>query len=352
MTRRLAGAALALSGCGLLGYAPPDSELVRESFGSVTVDDYGLAEVDVEVPAGAVSTLAWCGDMGDNKLGTVWSVTDPAGTEVYNGYAPDAGGFRSDTVDDLIPGLLPTTPELLPTPGTWHFTFYADDPSVTRVDCGAVHRVDSLSGVASVYVEFVVVSVGTLDATTIQTDPNWLTALDALEAAWSSGGLSPTYGYADFRGDVDRYAVVDLVGDDYSEFNDLLRTANPAGSRTLTVFLVEEISSGGGATILGLAGGPPGGATLNGTSKSGMIVTTADLAANPADVGKIIAHEGGHFLGLYHTTEKDGSRSDPLGDTPTGGASSSNLMWWTLADGPGTLTGDQSFVVRSNPVAD
>jgi hypothetical protein len=179
--------------------------------------------------------------------------------------------------------------------------------------------------------------------------------------------------YSDFTGDLGRFSVVDVADDDYSEFNDLLRTASPANPRTLTFFLVDEISNitAGGATILGLSAGPPGAAGINGTSKSGVIVSAIDYADAPDDVAKIMAHEGGHFLGLYHTSEKDGGTFDPLPDTTKcpsendangngtmnsdecGGLGAENIMWWTLSTAatPG-FTADQSYVLRRNPLAD
>jgi hypothetical protein len=135
---------------------------------------------------------------------------------------------------------------------------------------------------------------------------------------------------------------------------------------------VQEIAnnSQGGATILGLSAGPPGAAALHGTSKSGVVVSALDYDAAPSDVAKIMAHEGAHFLGLYHTTEKGGDLFDPLSDTPEcpisndsngngtmnsdecGGAGAENVMWWTLTEGTATMSTDQGWVVRRNPVAD
>lgn len=352
------------------GTAPSDDELVVEGLGTFPVpSDGGYVDVDVTVPAGAVSTMAYCGEWGDTALGNVWSVSNPGGTEVYNGYQPDAGGFRSDYLDDMAPGLLPMTPDLLPTEGAWHFQWYVDVGSDGDAECGVVHRVDTLSDPAAVFVEFVFVDVPGLDAASAPDDAGWQEVLATFEGEWGSGGVAPTYSYVDFAGDKARFGVVDIVGDDYSEFNDLLRTSAPESLRTLTVFLVQEVSSDG-ATILGLSGGPPGAAAVHGTSKSGVVVSTVDLAAAPADVGKILAHEGGHFLGLWHTTEKDGQRDDPLGDTPEcppsadadgngtlnstecGGQGAENVMWWTLTTGDATLSNDQGFVLRSNPVAD
>jgi hypothetical protein len=222
---------LGLSGCDLLGEVLSDGELQVESFGSVPVDDSGYVAIDVNVPAGAVSTLAWCGGWGDEAIGTVWSVSDPSGYEVYSGYSPDAGGFRSDFLDDLVPALLPTTPELVPSEGVWRFQFYVDTLGVNSAECGAVHRVDTVSNPATVAVEFVIVSAAGLTPETAPSDPNWQAALAELEAAWQSGGVVPSYTYSAFSGDTTAYAVVDIVGDDYSEFNDLLRTRSPRTAR-------------------------------------------------------------------------------------------------------------------------
>lgn len=360
------------------GSTPSAEELSIENLGTQAIDDTGgYIDVDVTVPDGAISTLAWCGDWGDSALGAVWAITNPAGTQVYSGDAPDAGGFRSDFLDDLAPGLLPTTPELVPTPGVWHFQWFVGKDHDGDATCGAVHRIeDAVPANGTIHLDFVFVGTrGGLTAANASADPGWQQVEAEVTAGWSGLGLTPTFGYDDFTGDVGRFEVVNVSGDDYSEFNDLLRTANPASPRTMTIFLVEEIADAAGATILGLSGGPPGAAAVNGTSKSGVIVTTADLATAPVDVGRIIAHEGGHFLGLFHTTEKDGSRFDPLGDTPEcppsndlvdnggdgngtmnsaecGGKGAENLMWWTLTEQTGTGTGNQGFVTRSNPIAD
>jgi hypothetical protein len=376
---RLALAAL-LVGCGggkdsdsgedLSNVVAPEPTAI-DDFGSVAVHDTGgfTGDIEVDVPSDAVSSLAWCGGFGDRSLGTVWYVTDPDGTVVYDADAPDLTRYRSEYLDDLSPALLPITPALDLKPGIWKFNWWIGGNNPGSVDCGAVHRTWATGAKAIIKVDLVFVGAGGLDAGSAPDDASFQAALAQLEKEWGSAGLRPAFTYVDFSGDLGKYAVVDVEDDDYTEFNDLLRTTSNAGARTrMTFFLVDEIvnNSQGGATILGLSAGPPGAASVHGTSKSGVIVSAIDVADAPEDVGKIMAHEGGHFLGLFHTTEKSGGKHDPIPDTPQctddadgngtmntsecTGKGSENVMWWTLTSGNATLSGDQGWVLRRNPV--
>jgi hypothetical protein len=108
----------------------------------------------------------------------------------------------------------------------------------------------------------------------------------------------------------------------------------------------------------------PGPATLGGTARSGVAVTTTDLRADAAFVGQIAAHEAAHFLGLFHTTEQtpDGGH-DTIADTaecPADAAGDDgefsadecpdgdNLLFWAPSADAFTLTGGQAYVLRHN----
>ncbi len=343
-----------------------------EDLGQFEVSDTGgYVEVTVTVPSSPVGTMAYCGGFGDDRLGAVWTLTDPSGAVVYSGDDAGPSSFRSDFVDDLSPTVWPMTPRLPLTAGDWTVEWFvgAGGSGPRTVECGAIHRTGSVSDMATVDVEVVLVGIG-LDATTAADDPNLAVAVDQLVQEWSTANLTPDIRFVDFEGDVARFSVVDIdtAADDYREFNDLLRTASPADDDTLTFFLVEELRDGGGGVILGLSAGPPGAAGLSRTSKSGVIVTAADLDSAPADIGKIMAHEGGHFLGLYHTSERGGDRHDSLDDTPEcpasadtdnngrlsvgecAGRDGENVMFWTLTQGVASLSADQSWVLRRNPI--
>jgi hypothetical protein len=111
----------------------------------------------------------------------------------------------------------------------------------------------------------------------------------------------------------------------------LLSSANPGN--TLNLFLVQSITSksSAGGSVVGIDGTIPGPASFSGTVHSGAAVSLADLfsgTCNPVPPGAIdircgadetayiAAHEAGHFLGLFHTTESDGRDFDPITDTP------------------------------------
>lgn len=189
-----------------------------------------------------------------------------------------------------------------------------------------------------------------------------------------------------------------------------LFTVGVAQSRAVHVFLADELRdafSPYGFVVLGVDGSIPGPSGAPGTVNGGAIVGTFDLfgaegfpgacggtygpsvsACGTDTLAYIAAHEAGHWLGLYHTTEFDGNTFDPLSDTPTcaclpcvprslrwkcaesdpvgnvqevtnaycSGETSRcdggrNLMFWLLDDdfAAGELTLQQGEVMRLNP---
>jgi hypothetical protein len=174
----------------------------------------------------------------------------------------------------------------------------------------------------------------------------------------------------------------------------ILRMSN--AENAMSLFLVNSLVSnqGGAFTYVGIDGTIPGPSSVGGTVASGALVSVANLAigastacggaVNLSGCGAdrtayIAAHESGHFLGLYHLTESDGTHFDPVQDTPTckltlcaptstevvnsnctkfpadpaspcGGGE--NLMFWLLdsAFSTGNLSPQQSSIMRANPL--
>ena len=349
-----------------------------QSLGSFTTDTGGLTgAIPLTVPDGTSSMLVHCGAYGYDTLGTAWEIKDAAGAnyyvnEFYEPYA--ATKMRVGSLDDYLPILMPVSPDHDISAGTWSVNVWiASGGNAKTVDCGAVYRVEDAGNNATVDLNLVFVGTDDLglSAATAPDDADFQSALDFAEGLWADAGLSiGSVSYSDFSGNVDQYSVIDITDTDSSELGNLFKTAVDGSARALNVFFVQEISSSSGATILGIAAGPPGAATVTGTSKSGMAVTSADLRESPQDVGLILAHEGAHFLGLFHTTEKIATAFDPLSDTPEcpasadadsnglldreecAGMGADNVMFWAPSSDTSTvMSDDQGWVVRRNPAA-
>ncbi len=168
-----------------------------------------------------------------------------------------------------------------------------------------------------------------------------------------------------------------LAGDDTNELVQVYQATGALRptSTAATLVLVSALNDNNLSVAAGLSqlGGING---LANSRMSGMAVAIDEKTWNDAvaagaastaaaDVwGVIIAHEIGHFMGLWHTDEHDGSLHDPLGDTPEcqatgtltpaacGDVIARNLMFWAPDSGGKLLSisADQHAVVRRSPV--
>jgi len=168
-------------------------------------------------------------------------------------------------------------------------------------------------------------------------------------------------------------------------------------SANVHYFLVDEILAvqpgAPGTQLLGLDGAIPGPSGLPGSPSSGAVASLGtvspcsgafDLERCEADqLGYVTAHEIGHWLGLFHTTEAPGIFFDPLADTgrcpcprcarsadrPRCGsdpdlyvttsqctasatcAGGDNLMFWIISGNAskGRVSTQQGEVARANP---
>ncbi len=364
--------ALASFGLGLLTACPEDEakdadNVSVEDLGSFTTDTGGEVDVPWTTPDGVVSTEVFCGPYGyGDNLATAAKITSPGGSVIYNWEDPYVTAMRVGTLDDMLPVLVSVSPDLAVEEGEYTMRLLMAVSNLpASVSCSVVNRIGDVAdnNTVDVHVVFVGVDgiVAGMTAAGAESDDTMKSIVASLGDLWSDLGLElGEVSYEDFSGDVDTYTTVD--GDE--EFGNLLREASDGVH--LTFFMVQDIEFGDGASILGLSGGPPGVATVGGTSKSGVVINVANAASNPDEVALIMAHEGGHFMGLFHPTEKSGEGHDPLGDTPEcpdgnsdgtvstsecSGKGAENVMWWAAKTGTSAeFSGDQAWVVARNPV--
>jgi len=139
----------------------------------------------------------------------------------------------------------------------------------------------------------------------------------------------------------------------------------------INIYFIDDFISG---ETYGIAGGIPGTIGVEGAPGSGVILSIdahrgRDNALDTQILAETIAHEIGHQMGLFHTTEADASAHDPIPDTPecvpTGrfnpdrdelypedcvGRGAENLMFWTRGDDPQVvLSNQQAAVLRASP---
>ena len=211
--------------------------------------------------------------------------------------------------------------------------------------------------------------------------------LSSISSIYSGAGVSiRAITYNDVTGgDADTYGVIDSD----EELAGLYQVPDAGSEQALNLFFVNDIALGtDGLSILGLSGGVPGPPILQGTRRSGVTVNMGsylaalsggdqmmiDEASRELEI--IMAHESGHFLGLYHTVERNGlalpdgeiQGEDPLSDTTTcpdsadadmdgrlspaecAGMGADNLMFWSPGNDSRALTSQQGQIVGRNPL--
>ena len=195
------------------------------------------------------------------------------------------------------------------------------------------------SGQLDVVVYFATATAGgsPLTAATADADPDLGRMKQTLTGLFANAGItSANVTFRDLPLDVQNRYVggvhVDQTGA-CAELPQLLK--NAARGNTFNAFMVSDFveTTTGSIDTVGIDGTIPGPASIGGTVASGAAVWAANLRHNSGtslcqgkpdyqncgadETAYIIAHEAGHFLGLYHVTEQYGAEFDPLLDTPT-----------------------------------
>lgn len=339
--------------------------LTEVDLGEVPFEDTGVAAVDVvvEAPAGSTGLLLHCGGFGDEAVGTVQRILAPDGSVYFDAEQPSQT-WRAEATDDGVTVLLPLVPRAEVAAGEWTVSFLVGTPRAAQMRCRALQASGEGSGPPTLRLDLHLLGFAAGEAA--RPGPPVRGLVRWLRRSLREEGVALEVTLHDWEGaDEATWEVLDLADDDPGELNALLRTAEPDDPRVIPVFVVQQIvnHSRGAAQVLGLSAGPPGG--LSGTSKGGLVVNAMDLRFDPREVARILEHELGHFLGLFHTTEKHGAAEDLLTDTPVcrhdadgDGVLESreceehgwtNVMWWTMGHARAGFSEEQRWLLQHHP---
>ena len=156
--------------------------------------------------------------------------------------------------------------------------------------------------------------------------------------------------------DIDASFAVISIEEGNLSLEELVSQSIQGQSEGINIFLVDEILTGDPdyPSIPGVSASVPNPPYLPGTTASGVVVALrGPLSVSPVNrfldppaIGQTIAHELGHALGLFHTSEYDLVSHDIYNDTPE-----NDNAWLMHADGTGDqISPMQRNAIFSNPV--
>lgn len=299
---------------------------------------------DVPLGGAGLHVVIPCGPMDARRLLTGERVLFDRDTQIVGSPAPLAPFFSVGGSTLAI--ALPSGPTYEP----------AATHSLVVAEAVAAERFD-LSGPGGTVLDLDVFFVGVGLEPEGERGPAMLaSALDRVDALYAPAGIriGRVRQHRVVGAIAGRLAVLEGERGRLAEQGELFGLTASLSEPSIALFLVRDLDY-----FLALSGGIPGPLGVPGTGTSGVVV---GIDALDGELGRILAHELGHHLGLFHLVELDGTVLEPLPDTPecpvtadmngdgvlqasecaTDGAT--NLMFWSM--GGEVLTGDQSAVLR------
>ena len=322
----------------------------------------GVATFDFTVSPGATSYMVTPIDPTGNQL-VPSSISRPLGSAITFNGANRFQATPSQVFGNMNPTIIPATPDFVGQlePGAHTYTVQ----SASEQMCW--YKLEESQPGDSIDLNIHLVGLQGVNAANAAQNANLQATLNHVNALYQAAGISlGTIRYFDASPAIaQNFSIVrnaDALGD-------LVASTTKPGDTlddvlSMNVFFVRGFADGG---TIGVSYGLPGPAGLHGTDGSGAVFTaeymggqTTDGLGVPVDgnlfTAQVLAHEVGHYLGLFHTSEQNGFNFDPLGDTPQCSRIAANCpdidnLMFPFASATGnTITPNQAFVLGVNPL--
>ncbi len=297
-------------------------DVTNFSFGGVSrLDRHRIA---FDVPAGSTSLFVLAWDQGHTLVPDL--IRAPTAGELqmqtYASYL-----FTPISLGEVSPVLLPGGPAYAQyvEGGRYEMEFGTDGPATEDLCYLVYTESESLSATGEplvVDLNFYFVGADGLTADSAVGDPAFTRLIDSFNAVYSTANVSVgEVRYFDVGGDIlARFQVIR----DSNEVYELVKLSRQPGSSrdallSANVFFIQGFA-GQSSSVLGISTGIPGAAGVHGQAGTGLVFSAEYLRQTgnvngPQLVGQVLAHELGHYLGLFHTTEQSGGQFDQLDDT-------------------------------------
>ena len=329
-----------------------------------TVGGDGYYAGSFDVPANGISFIL--SSFKDNNASTAfYSLSDPDETDILsasstpNLYGAASGSFGSAGYANV---LVPQSPSFSAKAGTWTYKAYNNDSVKLALRSGSIPS--STTIVVQPYITGTTWAAGDLSA-----------ALSVMSSIYSTNGITLTINSTITISD-SQYAAVS------GTFTDSTTSAlvSQGGTAAVNLFFIEDYT-GSWSEILGNAAGIPGSMGIANSWNGVLNSLSAHASGTTLEsqlLGETAAHEMGHQLGLFHTTESGGTVFDIISDTAEcpkssrdndsngkmsaeecEGYGAENVMFWRAWSSSSrsagkkqeTLSGLQQQVLKYSPIA-
>jgi hypothetical protein len=266
-----------------------------------TVGSDGFLAGSFVVPADGISFLLSI-FLGSNSSIKFYSLTDPEGTDILstsstpNLYNEASGRLGNPGYANV---LVPQSPSFSAKAGTWTFKAYTNDRVSIALRTGSTPSAATIT--IQPYITGTTWSAGDISA-----------ALSVMSGIYSANGITLTINDTITISDTQYSAVSGTFTD--STTSALVTQGSTAA---VNLFFIEDYS-GSWSGILGNAAGIPGSMGIANSWNGVLNSLSAHASGTTLDsqlLGETAAHEMGHQLGLFHTTEAGGTEFDIISDT-------------------------------------